>query len=641
VKRAAWFKVVVAVLIAAGVTLLGFAALAAGLFQTTQLRFADALFPSVAADPRIVIVGIDDRSLDTVGSWPFERSQHARLVESLYDQGAALVGYDVTFSEETDPSQDEALAGAIDEAGNVVVAATATFSGRLEDVPRADSIIEPIAPLVGVANVALANVIPDPDGVVRTLPPIVESPSGDYVPSMSLMLYALLQELDGPVTIRPHGVQIGNELIPTGRSHLMDVNFAEGYPTYSFVDARDGDVPEGAFEGKVVLVGATALGLGDVRLTPLNKSSGQPGVHVHASALNTLLSRAHLIHEARPVVLAWMLGLALAVALAVVFLRVSLSWIVPAVLGAAYFFLAFARFDGGTVMNMVYPPIGIGLAYIAALGVKYFGEERERRRVTRVFGRYVAQDVVDEVLAAPENALATLEGATRSLSVLFADLRGFTLASEGADPHDVVTALNAYLDAMVQAVNEEQGTIDKFMGDCVMAFWGAPRPADDHAERAVRAGIRMLDAIDEAVASGRTSGLRVEGCGVGIATGPAVVGNIGAAERLDYTVIGDTVNTASRLCGVAGAGQVVVTGECAASLGDGFRVADLPPLSVKGKTLPLKVYQVLRKGQEPGHLEEDALLEAGHEKGYFEAPGTQAGGYVPIELAQPRETSET
>jgi adenylate cyclase len=258
-----------------------------------------------------------------------------------------------------------------------------------------------------------------------------------------------------------------------------------------------------------------------------------------------------------------------------------------------------------------------------------------------VFGRYVAQDVVDEVLAAPENALATLEGATRSLSVLFADLRGFTLASEGADPHDVVTALNAYLDAMVQAVNEEQGTIDKFMGDCVMAFWGAPRPADDHAERAVRAGIRMLDAIDEAVASGRTSGLRVKGCGVGIATGPVVVGNIGAAERLDYTVIGDTVNTASRLCGVAGAGQVVVTGECAASLGDGFRLADLPPLSVKGKTLPLKVYQVLREGQEPGPFEEDALLEAGDEKGRFEAPRTEAAGYAPIEPAQPRERSET
>jgi adenylate cyclase len=631
VKRSPWFKTVVAVLIAGAVTLLCFAGLSLGLFQATQLRFADALFPSIGPDPRIVVVGVDDDSLAAVGSWPFQRSQHARLIDSLVDQGAALIGYDVTFSEETDPSEDETLAGAIDRAGNVVVAATATFSGKLGDIPRADGVIGPIFPIAGEAAVAHANVIPDPDGVVRALPPIVETPDGDLLPSMSLALLASAEGLDGPVTIRPDGIQIGSTLIPTGRSHLMDVNFAEGFPEYSFVDARDGNVPEGAFENKIVLVGATALGLGDVRLTPLEKSSGDPGVRVHANALNTMLTRAYLTYDARPVILAWVFGLALAVALAVGFLRVSLSWIVPVAVGVAYFFLAFVRFDGGTVMNMVYPPIGIGLSYLAALAVKYFGEDRERRRVTRVFGRYVATDVVDEVLSAPDKALATLEGASRPLSVLFADLRGFTSASEGADPHDVVEALNAYLDAMVRAVNDERGTIDKFMGDCVMAFWGAPRPTEHHAERAVRAAMRMLDYIDEAVAAGETAGLSVKGCGVGVATGSAVVGNIGAHDRLDYTVIGDTVNTASRLCGVAGAGQVVVTEACAAELGEGFRLADLPPLAVKGKTLPLRVFQVLREGQEAGHFEEEALLDASDQKGTFEAPRTKAAGYAPIE----------
>jgi adenylate cyclase len=622
---------VAAVLVAAGVTLLALAGLTAGVFQTTQLRFADALFPSIGPDPRIVIVGVDDKSIDALGSWPFERSQHADLIEQLRAQGATLIGYDVTFAEETDPSQDEALAGAIADGGEVVVAATASFSGKLADVPRADSVTDPIAPLAGVAQVAHANVIPDPDGVVRALPPIIERPSGDYLPSMSLALYAMQEGLEGPVTIRPDGIQIGATFIPTGRAHLMDVNFAEDFPVYSFVDAKNGEVPEGAFEGKIVLVGATEPGLGDIRLTPLNKSSGEPGVMVHANALNTMLSGAYLTHESRSVVLAWVFGLALVVALAVAFLRVSLSWIVPVGLGVAYFFLAFTRFDGGTVMNMVYPPTGVGLAYIVALGVTYFGEEREKRRVTRVFGRYVAQDVVDEVLAAPERALATLDGASRLLSVLFADLRGFTSASEGAEPQDVVKALNVYLDAMVRAVNDELGTIDKFMGDCVMAFWGAPRPTEHHAERAVRAAMRMLDSIDDAERAGHTAGLHVKGCGVGISTGPAVVGNIGAHDRLDYTVIGDTVNTASRLCGVAGSGQIVVTKECADQIGDAFRIGDLPPLAVKGKTLPLRVYQVLREGQEPGHFEEEALLEAGDEKGHFEAPRTKAAGYAPIE----------
>lgn len=642
-KRTAWFKLVAAVLVASGVTLLAFAGLTAGVFQTTQLRFADALFPAIAPDPRIAVVGIDDESLAAIGSWPFPRSQHAGLIEELRRQGATLIGYDVTFAEETDPAEDQALADAIADGGGVVVAATASFSGKLGDVPRADSVVEPVTTVAEAAQVAHANVIPDPDGVVRALPPIIERPSGDYLASLTLALYALQEGLEGPVTLRPDGVQIGTTFIPTGRAHLMDVNFAEDFPVYPFVDAANGDVPDGAFQGKIVLVGATAPGLGDVRLTPLDKSSGQPGVMVHANALNTMLTRAYLTHEGRPTVLAWVFGLALVVALAVAFLRVSLSWIVPVGLGVAYFFLAFSRFDGGTVMNMVYPPVGVGLAYIMALGVKYFGEEREKRRVTRVFGRYVAQDVVDEVLAAPERALATLDGASRPLSVLFADLRGFTSASEGAEPHQVVQALNVYLDAMVRAVNEELGTIDKFMGDCVMAFWGAPRPTEHHAERAARAAMRMLDSIDEAERAGHTSGLHVKGCGVGIATGPAVVGNIGAHDRLDYTVIGDTVNTASRLCGVAGAGQIVVTRETMDQLGETFRIGDLPPLTVKGKTLPLRVYQVLREGQEPGRFEEDALLEASDEKGHFEAPRTKAAGYAPIEppaerADQPRPT---
>jgi adenylate cyclase len=255
-----------------------------------------------------------------------------------------------------------------------------------------------------------------------------------------------------------------------------------------------------------------------------------------------------------------------------------------------------------------------------------------------VFGRYVAEDVVEEVLAAPEHALASLEGETRPLSVLFADLRGFTSASEGASPQEVVRALNVYLDAMVRAVNEERGTIDKFMGDCVMAFWGAPRPTEHHAQRAVRAGIHMLDYIDQAVEAGETGGLRVAGCGVGIATGEAVVGNIGSSERLDYTVIGDTVNTASRICGVADAGMLVVTEACADAVSDDFTLADLPPLSVKGKARPLRVFQVLREGQHAAEFAEGATLDATEEKGHFEpqpevpveAPA-RAAGYAPIE----------
>jgi adenylate cyclase len=639
VKRTAAFRVATSALIAAAITLLSWAGLAAGAFQGTQLRLVDALFPAIGPDDRIVVVAVDETSLDEIGqAWPWPRAVHALLIHAVRDRGAELIGYDVTFAEPTEPDQDAALAEALAEGDDVVLAANAIFEGRLQDPPQAADLDRPI-PALGESAVAVAhaNVIPDPDGVVRALPPVIESPDLDYVPAMSLALYALEEGVDGQLTFRPDGWQIGDRLIPTGRAHLMDVNFSARaeYPTYSASDVIEGDVPADAFEGKIVLVGATALGLGDTRLTPLDKGTGEPGVFVHANALNTMLTRAFLFPDGRVSVLLVVFAVSFLAALAVAFLRVWASPVVVLGIGTAYFLLAFWRFDAGQVMNLVYPALGIVAAFIGALGVRYFTEERERRRVTRVFGRYVAQDVVDEVLAAPEAALATLEGQSRTISVLFADLRGFTSASDGAEPEQVVEALNVYLDAMVRAVNEERGTIDKFMGDCVMAFWGAPRPTENHAEHAARAGVKMLDYIDEAVAAGRTSGLEVAGCGVGIATGEAVVGNIGSHDRLDYTVVGDTVNTSSRLCGVAGPGQIVVTEKCAEEIRDTFRIGDLPSLEVKGKAKPLRVFQVLREGQEATEVMEGAVIEYSEEKGHFEqtAPA-KAAGYAPIEPRQ-------
>jgi adenylate cyclase len=207
-----------------------------------------------------------------------------------------------------------------------------------------------------------------------------------------------------------------------------------------------------------------------------------------------------------------------------------------------------------------------------------------------------------------------------------------------------VAGLNLYLDAMVRAVNEESGTIDKFMGDCVMAFWGAPRYVPNHAERAIRAGLLMQEYLEAAKLQADEIGLRVPGVGVGVATGEAVVGNIGSADRLDYTVIGDTVNTASRICGVAEAGEIVVTEECAAAVdGDAFHIAPLPPLQVKGKREPLRIFQVLRPGQEAKTFEEGAVTEAHDEKAKYqparrsepvripEPAPAKAAGYAPIE----------
>ncbi|MGH2738973.1 MAG: CHASE2 domain-containing protein [Actinomycetota bacterium] len=629
-RRTARYRFATAVLIAFGLTAFSWGGLTGGIFQGTQLRLADTLFPAIDPHPGIVVLGIDDTSLARLGRWPFDRRVHAQIIERLAEEEAALVGYDVQFSEPSrDPQQDAALVQAMEEA-RVVLVGAAEFRGTPGErtILRAGAIVPPIPVLEAAATgFGHANVIPDPDGVVRSLPAIIETPNGDLLPSFSLALLGLAERLEGAVTLREDALVVGTRLIETGGAQFLDINFTEGFAEFSAADLIDGKTPPGAFAGKIVLVGATALGLGDVRFTPLNKSGGEPGVFVHANALNTMLRGAYVTHDGAPGTLVSVFLLGLLVALTVAFTRIWFSPIAALGLLVLFVFVAFRRFDGGFVMNLVYPAIAVILSYLAALAVRYFTEVRERRFVQSVFSRYLASDVVNEVLASPEGAMATLAGAARPMTMLFADLRGFTSASENADPQDVVTALNGYLDAMTRAVIDERGTVDKFMGDCVMAFWGAPKAEPDHAKLAVRAGMAMLDYIDEAVKEGRVAGLNVRGCGVGIATGDAVVGNIGSSQRLDYTVIGDTVNTASRLCDVSGPGEIMVTEACAATLDDSFRLAEMPPLQVKGKAEDLRVFQILREGQEARTFEEGA--ETGGKKGAFQA--RRAAGYAPVE----------
>jgi adenylate cyclase len=640
-RRSTWFKPVVAVGIASMITLVSWVGLSVNVFFGTQLRLSDALFPGTEADPRIVVVAIDDESVAAVGRWPWSRAVHAELVDVMAADGASLIGYDVTFGSpgEDDPTGDDALATSIAAAGNVVLTETATFEGKPGDLLVAQDLFPPVPAFAdAAAAVGHANTFPDVDGVIRALPPVIETTEGDLVPSLSFALAQLATGQVGSVKVRPDGVQVGSLEVPTGDVHLQDLNFAAAYPTISALDVLEGRFEPGAFDGTIVLVGATALGLGDLVATPLDKAGKQPGVLVHANALNTILTGSFLEPEPQTVTLLWVFAIGLFVALITLYLRPWLAVLVGAASSVGYFALVFQRFDSGTVMNMVYPTIAGAVAYVSALAVRYFTEVRERKYVTNVFGRYLAKDVVEEVLTSPEGAVATLDGASRPLAVLFADLRGFTAASEDAAPTEVVAALNDYLDAMTRAVVDEQGTIDKFMGDCVMAFWGAPRADPEYVTKAVRAAMRMQDLIEEAMTTGPAGNLKVKGCGVGLSVGEAVVGNIGSNERLDYTAIGDTVNTASRLCGVAGAGEIVVTEPFAEVLpADEFRLGELPPLRVKGKAQVLRVFQVLREGQEAKVFAEGEITDAAEDKGSFQAGAvpSKAAGYAPVEPAAP------
>ncbi|HYZ91117.1 MAG TPA: adenylate/guanylate cyclase domain-containing protein [Actinomycetota bacterium] len=613
--------------IAIVVTALSWAGLSAGAFQSLQPRLVDGLFPAVEPDPRIVVVMIDDTSIAAIGQWPWDRSVHAEMIRNLERGRAARIGYDVTFTEASNPGSDAQLAAAVKDAKNVVLAAGVEYKGRPEDVPVASKYYPPVSDLPkGALAVGHVSVFPDQDGVVRTLAPVIRRPDGRLLPSLALSL-ALAQPDEADISLARQGVRTIDGVVPTGEAHLMDVNYTDNFKTYSAIDVLRDDVPKDAFQNATVLVGASALGLGDYRLTPLDKRTGQPGVLVHANALNTILTGAYLKPDSTQTTLVWVFLVALLIAIGISFPRLLFAPVAPIIVTVGFVLLAFQRFDAGAVTNFAYPVLAIGLSTVSSIGARYFTELRERRRVTRVFGRYLSKDVVDEVLAAPSDAVASLDGASPVISVLFADLRGFTSASENLPPRTVVGALNIFLEAMTRGVLEEQGTIDKFMGDCVMAFWNSPRPEPKHAERAVCAALRMQQYIDEAMREGTVSDLAVKGCGVGIATGEAVVGNIGSSLRLDYTVIGDTVNTASRLCGVAEARDVVITETCAQHVADVFELEALAPLTVKGKEEPLRVFRVcgLQREEHPPQPEELPDPEE-----TVDAP-TKAASYAPIE----------
>ncbi|MGH2830369.1 MAG: CHASE2 domain-containing protein, partial [Actinomycetota bacterium] len=413
--RSTTLRIATSLLIAVGTMLIAWGGLVAGVFGGLQIRLTDALFQGSEADPAIVVVAIDGKSLEDYGRWPWDRRLHASLIDKLNAAGTRRIGYDVLFTEPSNPGSDRALGAAVDRAGNVVLAAAASFRKRSSDVLVAESYQPPIDSIAsGAAGIAHVNVFPDADGVVRALPVVleisedtvlpagVEGPSNALVPSLGL---AMVEPRAGtqPVTILRDGVVTGGRLVRTGEGHLLDVNFvaANAFPVISAADVLRGRVPAARLRGKIALVGVTAVALGDQKLTPIDKSEGQPGVFVHANAANTLSTSQYLIPERRVETLAWVFVLALLTALVMTFVRV---WITPAfgaVFGGGFALFTFWRFDNGRVGNLVYPPAGMVLSYVAALGVRYFTEFRERRRVTQVFARYVAQDVVDEVLASP------------------------------------------------------------------------------------------------------------------------------------------------------------------------------------------------------------------------------------------------
>jgi adenylate cyclase len=409
-------------------------------------------------------------------------------------------------------------------------------------------------------------------------------------------------------------VRVGDAFVldvdDVGRVPLNYYGPYRDFPTWSATDVLHGRIAPADLAGKIVLVGTTAAGTWDQRVTPFDDIA--PGVVTHATFVENVL-RGELLERTGAVFLLELgLMVALAAGLAWLFSRVSARAALPALLLAAGAWGAVAVLAlrrGEVVLALGMPLAQMLSMFVVATSYRFFSEEREKRRARETFGRFLAPAIVERVLA--REGPLRLGGEKRVLTVLFSDIRGFTGISEQLDPPRLLELLNEYLTPMTEiVVSEHQGTLDKYIGDAIMAFWGAPQEQPDHALRACRAALAMVDRLATLREGWRARGLPDVDVGVGINTGPMSVGFVGSEDRFyNYTVLGDAVNLASRLEGANKAyGTRVILGPATyAEVRDQVVARELDLVRVKGKREPVHVYELLALA--PGTPELGAFVE--------------------------------
>jgi adenylate cyclase len=648
-----------------------------------ELKAYDLHFLSrgaVAPGKEVAIVGIDEKSIDRLGRWPWPRARIAELIDKLGASGAKVVAFDIVFAEPDQSSgaamfQDlqsrvadreakAALEAAAREADNDARLAAALarnpnvilgyffFTSQEEidhrkvvkgegdayaipsrfapvrylekaappPVPKAVGVERNITQLAGAASsFGYFNTVPDTDGTVRWVPLAMQY-GDDIYPHLALE--AVRRYLGAPplfLNAAEYGVdsiQIGTTDIPTDEHGRLLVNFRGGaktFPHYSVVDVLNNTVPADAFKNRIVLVGATAIGIYDVRVTPF--SGVFPGVEIHANVIDNILRNDAVSRPDWIVIFDVAAILLIGVLLSYVISRVkpvvatlfAIGLLVAYAVGNEFVFTA-----GETWLTAIYPGMTMVLVFGGVTTYRILTEERKKREIKDAFSRYVAPSLVQDILKDPSKLV--LGGEERRLTVFFSDIRGFTTISEGLTPQMLVKVINDYLTPMTDIVLKNGGTVDKYMGDAIMAFWGAPVWQDDHAARAARTALEMMERLRELQVEWEKRGIPRLDIGIGLSTGSLTVGNMGSHLRFDYTVMGDSVNLGSRLEGLNKeyGTHIIVPKFTYEDIKDEFILRQLDLIRVKGKKVPVRIYELMGRKDADSRLREAAgLFEEG------------------------------
>jgi adenylate cyclase len=515
---------------------LGLIAYADDWFERAELDTVDLRF-GIRGDEKapsdIVVVGVDDDTFSDLGvQWPFPRSMHGEVITRLKADGAKVIAYDVQFTEQTEPDEDNALIDATGEAGNVVFATTEVEADGSTAVLGGDDLLRDLSAEAG------NGILPDdPGGIKRRMAYEQEK----------LKLFSVVAAEHAGTKVDPKDFD-GEE-----GTEWIDYHGGPGsIDEISFSRVIRGQFRPGTFRNKIVVVGATAPTLKDVFPTSTSGDEVMSGPEVQAHAISTV--RRGLPLQPAP---GWLNVLAivlLALAAPLLSVKIKPGWAIAVALAleVVWFGLAVLLFDAGWIVAVLIPLATGLLSMVAALGVHYFTETRERRRTRALFARFVPENVVDQVLDRTDDDLR-LGGVEREGTVMFSDLRGFTSFAESLPVTRVIEVLNRYLGEMSEAILNHGGTLVAYMGDGIMAVFGAPLVQEDHADRGLAAAREMLGprlaSFNQYL---KDEGLHDEGfrMGVGLNSGPVMSGNVGSERRLEYTAIGDTTNTAARLEGM-------------------------------------------------------------------------------------------
>lgn len=558
-------------------------------YKTYDLRFRELRGP-IPVEPSIGIIAIDDKSIAELGRYPWPRNEYARLLDKLKEAQAKAVLFDAFFPERDTLVNDQVFAAAMRRAGNVALASLYAFDqeDRITDVTRSLPELERAAMTVGHINL-----FPDEDGVNRRAPLLIEA-DGQLHPSLGLTA-AMLGLGVTEYGVEGNEVVLGERRIPIGDFNSMWINYvgpSNLYPRYSFIDIVQGRVPADQLKGKILFVGATAPGIYDLRVTPFSRNA--PGVEIHANIADNIISN-RFIRQGGAQALWDMAFIVLLGALAFVLtVRLKLYGAIPAtaLLLAGYLWYAHYMFVAGYWINIIYPTLSAVLALLVGGSFRYLVLERSAREMRSMFSSYLSPKLVARLEKDPE--AARIGGDTKEVTVLFTDIKGFTSFSETHPPQVVVSRLNEYLGAMVQVIERHDGTIDKFIGDAIMAYWGAPLSQPDHARLAMECLQAMALRMDQLQAKWRAENVEPLSIRCGLHSGEVVASNVGlAGKKMEYTVIGDTVNLASRLEGTAKYyGITYLVGEATyIRAKEVCRYREIDKIRVVGKHLPVTIYE--------------------------------------------------